>query len=90
MNFVSATYTKEGSIVVTVEDQPPDTSITVPADEANKDYVALMKWVEEGNQITPYVEPEVQPAGSTLEERIAALKEQVEALSAALAEVRAT
>jgi hypothetical protein len=74
MNFTSATYTKEGSIVVTVEDQPPDTSITVPADEANKDYVALLKWVEEGNTIEPYVEPEASPPEPTIEERLAALE----------------
>lgn len=58
MKIVSAAYNEFGGINVTVEDQPPDTTITVPADPANKDYAELQVWsAKEGNQIAPYVAP---------------------------------
>lgn len=79
MKVLTATWTKEGSINVTVEDQPEGTSITVPDDMANKDRVALEEWMAEGNIITPYVEPEAKPAGPTLEERLAVLEAQIAA-----------
>ena len=54
MKITSATYDQFGSIIVTVEGQPPDTVITVPPDPANKDFQALMEWEAAGNTITSY------------------------------------
>jgi hypothetical protein len=55
MQIVSAAYNEFGGINVVVEDQPPETSITVPADPMNKDYVELQEWAaKEGNEIKAY------------------------------------
>jgi hypothetical protein len=35
----------------------------IPFDEANVDYVEYLRWLDEGNEPTPYVSPE-QPAPS--------------------------
>ncbi len=69
MEIISAAYNEFGVINVVVEGQPPDTSITVPADPANKDYVALQEWAaKEGNEIKAYVAPPPPPPQATMED----------------------
>ena len=81
MQIVSASYNQFGSINVVLVDQPPDMSITVPADPANKDYVELQAWAaKEGNEILAYeAPPEAAKAGLTVEERLAALEAKLDA-----------
>ena len=68
MNIISAVYDGAGNITVVVEGQP-NVAMTVPVDEANKDYVELQEWASAGNQIAPYVAPVPDPGQA----RIAAL-----------------
>lgn len=42
-------------------------SISIPSDPNNSDYQLVMKWVEEGNEIRPFVAPPEPPASTTLE-----------------------
>jgi hypothetical protein len=81
MQIVSASYNQFDGINVVLVDQPPDTSITVPTDPANKDYVELQEWAaKEGNEIKAYeAPPAAKPAGPTVEERLAALEAKLDA-----------
>lgn len=45
--------------------------LSIPADPANTDYRAFLKWCDEGNEPEPYVAPEPGPA-PTPEEKLAA------------------
>jgi hypothetical protein len=54
MNIVSASYNVFGAIDVVYENMPPNTTVTVPIDPANKDYVEVLAWEADGNTITPY------------------------------------
>lgn len=62
MKIVSAAYDPFGSIIVVVEDQPPDTFICVPDDMENRDRLELAEWAAAGNTISPYVPPPVEAA----------------------------
>jgi len=57
----------------------------IPADPANMDYKEYLTWLEEGNTPNPYVappEPEpVQPTLADLQAQLAALTQQINALS---------
>lgn len=55
--IITAVYDKGGNIIVTIEDQPPGTSIVVPDDMANMDRQAVAEWEAAGNTITPYLPP---------------------------------
>jgi len=59
MQIISANYinAEQTSINVVLENMPPDTTITVPADPANMDYVALQEWVDGGGEIRAYEAP---------------------------------
>lgn len=79
MQIISASYNQFGDINVVLVDQPPDTTITVPTDPANKDYVELQEWAAKGNTIMAYEAPIVinEP---TIEDRMAELESKVAAL----------
>ena len=81
MNIISASYNEFGGISVVIEDMPEGSSITVPPDPANKDYVDLQEWAaKEGNEILAYeAPPEAVKAGPTVEERLAALEAKLDA-----------
>ena len=75
MRIVAAEYDQWGQIIVTIEDQPPDMTIWVPDDMANKDRQEVAVWAaQEGNEIKEYQAPETKPAPPTIEERLAALE----------------
>jgi hypothetical protein len=89
MQIVSANYTdpEQTSINVVIEDMPEGSSITVPADPANKDYVELQDWAKAGNEIKAYVAPPPPPPQPTLEDvsaRVDALASRIDALVEAL------
>ena len=58
MKILSAAYDPFGSIIVVVEDQPPDTFICVPDDMENRDRQALAEWQAAGHTIAPFSPPE--------------------------------
>jgi hypothetical protein len=72
MQIVSANYDQFGNINVVIEDMPEGSSVTVPADPANKDYVELQEWAAQpGNQIAPYVAPGPTPEQARIEALLA-------------------
>lgn len=53
----------------------------IPNDPANMDYVAYLKWLDEGNTPNPYVEPPapepVKPTVEELQAQLAAIQKQL-------------
>ena len=49
--YESETFHPNSVVRVTYEGQPINTILTIPVDNDNTDYQAVLEWVEEGNTI---------------------------------------